>query len=155
MKKLVVVIMLVSILLNIGLIYIFVFKGETVKSNDKRVALMMSNDNKDFVLVEMRDFLESVQKINEGILNNDANKVIEAGNKSGGSVIDHAPKDLLKSLPLGFKQLGFSTHDLFDEIAKTAKENFEPIETQKKLNDLLNKCVACHHSYKIETFNEK
>ena len=149
MKKATLTILIFSILLNIGLIYLFVIKGETTKSNDNRTAVLMSEGNKDFVLEEMRDFLESIQQINEGIQENTPEKIINAGNKSGGSVITHAPKGLLKSLPSGFKALGFSTHDLFDEIAKNAQNNYTPKKTQKQMNTLLNNCVSCHKSYKI------
>jgi len=154
MKKPIVIITILSVLLNIVVLYLFVIKGETVVSDDSRVALEMSDSNRDFVLEEMRDFLESVRKINEGILKEEPNLIIEAGKKSGGSVIDHAPKGLLKSLPIGFKELGFATHDIFDEIQKSAKNNFNPKESQSQLNILLNNCVACHQSYKIEIFQE-
>ena len=139
-----------SIILNIILIYIFVFKGETVEANDNRTELTMSESNRDFVLLEMRDFLESIQQINEGILNNKPELIIKASKHSGGSVIEHAPKGLLKSLPMGFKELGFATHDLFDEIALNAEQNFDPKQTQNQLNSLLNNCTACHRSYKIQ-----
>ena len=147
--------MILSILLNIGLLYLFVIKGETTKSNDSRTAVLMSEDNRDFVLEEMRDFLESIQQINEGVLENKPEKIINAGTKSGGSVIEHAPKGLLKTLPSGFKALGFSTHDLFDEIAKNAKNNYNPKETQKQVNILLNNCVSCHKSYKISVLKKE
>ena len=149
MKKSYVILLIISIFLNVGLVYIFLFKGETVVTDDHRVELKMSESNRAFVMEEMRDFLESVQMINEGILSQNPEKVIKAGQRSGGSVIGHAPEGLLRSLPIGFKQLGFSTHDIFDEIASSATENFEPKETQKQLNELLNNCVACHQSYKI------
>jgi len=150
MKKSVLIIATISILLNIGLIYMFVLKGATVESNDNRVAIEMTENNRAFVLAEMRDFLESVKEINEGILNNNPELVIKAGEKSGGSVIAHAPKGLMKTLPVGFKQLGFATHDIFDEIAKKAKENYQPKETQQQLNALLNNCTACHQAFKIQ-----
>ncbi len=97
----------------------------------------------------MRGFLESVKGIQEGVLNNKAALIIKAGNKSGGSVIEHAPKGMMKALPMGFKKLGFATHDLFDEIAKDALENFNANHTQKQLNSLLGNCIACHSMYKI------
>ncbi len=97
----------------------------------------------------MRVFLESVRGIQEGILNKNPSIIITSGKKSGGSVIEHAPKGMMKSLPIGFKKLGFSTHDLFDKIAKDASENFNVNHTQKQLNSLLGNCVACHSMYKI------
>jgi len=149
MKKIIPIIAITSILLNIGFIYLFLIKGETMKSNDHRTAITMSEGNKDFVLAEMRDFLESVQQINEGALENNPAKIIAAAKKSGGSVIEHAPKGLLKTLPSGFKKLGFSTHHLFDKIAKDAAENFDKQKTQTQVNTLLNNCISCHKSFKI------
>ncbi len=127
----------------------FVIKGTTYQEKDGRTAIEMTEGNKEFVLAEMRGFLESVQKINQGILENDANLISEAGKKSGGSVIAHAPKGLMKTLPSGFKELGFSTHDLFDILANTTPTNFDKTTTQNQLNQLLNNCVACHKTYKI------
>ena len=151
MKNLKIGIITISILLNIILIYVFIFKGDTVESNDNRTELVLSESNRDFVLEEMRDFLESVQQINEGVLKNNPEMIIKAARFSGGSAIEHAPTGMLKSLPLGFKEIGFATHDTFDEIALTAETNYDGIRVQTQLNTLLNKCTACHQSFKIST----
>jgi len=151
MKKTLPILLAISLVINAAMIYLFILKGEAYKSDDGRVEIKMSRDNQEFVLDEMRDFLESVQKINNGILNNDATKIIEAGKTSGGSVIDHAPKGLLKTLPVGFKELGFATHDIFDDITESAENNFNARESQKQLNTLLNNCITCHRAYKLET----
>jgi hypothetical protein len=151
MKKRLLILTVLSVILNIGLVYVFLIKGETVKSSDNRTAIVMTEGNADFVLTEMRDFLESVQQINDGIIQNDPKKIIEAGKKSGGSVIEHAPNGLIKTLPLSFKKLGFKTHDLFDEIKAGAESDFGPKRTQIQLSQLLSNCIACHSSFKIET----
>ncbi len=151
MKKGILILAIASVLLNIALVYMFILKGATIESNDIRINIAMTESNREFVMDEMRVFLESIKDINEGILNNDPEQVIKASEISGGSVIDHAPPGLLKTLPVGFKQLGFSTHDLFDEIAKNAKENFNPKQTQRQLNSLLYNCTVCHQSFKIQT----
>lgn len=149
MKKIMPIITIISILINIGLIYVFVIKGETVTLEDGRSEIVMSVENKEFVMDEMRDFLESVQQINEGLVTNNPKLIIEAGKKSGGSVIAHAPKGLLKTLPSGFKAMGFASHDLFDEFAQTSIEEFNKKETQERLNTLLVNCISCHKAYKI------
>jgi len=102
----------------------------------------------------MRGFLESVQQINEGVLNENAKQIEIAAKKSGGVVIDHAPKGMLASLPLGFKKLGFATHDLFDEIADSIHINKNFNQTHSQLSKLLNNCVACHKAYKIQVVLE-
>lgn len=150
-KTLIPILLIFSVIINIVVIYVFVLKGKTYKDNSGRIAVKMTKNNRDFVLKEMREFLESVQQINDGIINKDPKKIISAGKNSGGSVIEHAPKGLLASLPVSFKKLGFATHDIFDEIKDSAMVNFNPKVTHKQLQKLLNNCVACHKSYKIET----
>lgn len=155
MNKSILILAVVSVLVNMGLIYLFLIKGETKESEDLRTEITMTADHKEFVFVEMREFLESVQQINAGILEGKPEKIINAGKKSGSSVIAYAPQGLLKTLPSGFKALGFSTHDIFDEIAKSAEQNYDEKQTQKQLGTLLNNCVACHRAYKISvTENE-
>ncbi|PWH86648.1 hypothetical protein [Brumimicrobium oceani] len=151
MKKLLPIFLTVSVLLNLGLVYFFFIKGDTVQAEDNRTAIAVSPDNRDFVLAEMRLFLESVQQINQGIIEEDAGKVAEAGVQSGGSAVDHAPPGLVKSLPMAFKTLGFSTHQIFDDIAESAQSDFKPKKSREQLDLLLKNCVACHRNYKLET----
>ncbi|MCW3161627.1 hypothetical protein [Chryseobacterium oryctis] len=149
-KKLIYILLFVSLIINITLIYKFFYQGESVKlSSDGRTEIKMSKENRDFVMAEMRGFLESVQKINEGIAKNDPNPIASVGQQSGTCKVDVVPQGLVKSLPLGFKQMGFDTHELFDVMSKMAKEKYDRQQTQEKLNQLLNNCVACHKTYKI------
>ena len=155
MKKIATPLIILLLLTNIITLYIFVFKGEVATTTaDNRVAIQLSKNNEAFAKKEMREFLESVQTIQLAITNNDAKQAIAAGKKSGGSVIAHAPKGMMKALPLGFKKLGFAVHNGFDEIAETATTNFDPQTTQKQLNKLLVNCVACHKAYKLEVVQE-
>ncbi len=154
MKKWLYTLLLLSVFLNIVLVYVFVFKGETIESKDMRKAILMSERNRDFVLTEMREFLESVQKIAQGILEEKPELIIEAGEKSGGSVIAHAPQGMLRALPSGFKKMGFATHALFDEIATTTKDGYHKGKAQEQLNNLLNNCITCHRIYKIQMQEE-
>lgn len=151
MKKIIFsVVLLVSLSLNGFFIYKFT-QGETyVVPDDERISVMMSEENRAFVMTEMRTFVESVQQINAGILYNDSNLIIQAGTRSGNGAKECAPEGLVQTLPLSFKKLGFATHDLFDQIAVSAKENFNPKKTQEQLNQLLTNCVACHKGFRID-----
>lgn len=150
MKKIIPIALILSLIANIFLIYKFFIKGDTYTyEGDQRMTIKMKYDHREFVMAEMRTFVESVQKINEGIMTENPQMIIEAGKRSGGAVGDHAPEGLIKSVPLGFKKIGMDTHGKFDEIAEAAQKNFHPKTTQKQLNQLLNNCVACHSSYRI------
>lgn len=144
------VILLTSLALNGFFIYKFT-QGETyVIPNDPRLSVGMTYENREFVMAEMRSFVESIQQINAGILHNDPKLIIEAGKRSGNGVKECAPEGLVETLPLTFKQLGFSTHDIFDQIATSAENNFSPQKTQQQLDQLLTNCVACHKSFRID-----
>jgi hypothetical protein len=151
MKKGFIIIAIVSILLNIGLVYLFVFKGEVIQLENNRQAIVISEENKEYVLAEMRSFLESVQQINQGILEENPELIIKASNNAGNVMAGKTPKGLMGKLPISFKKLGFATHDLFGQISQETKDHFDVKKTQKKLNLLLNNCVTCHRTYTIRT----
>ncbi len=151
MKKIPIILALFFFSTTVALIYLFVFKGKVAEAtNDNRVHIELTEGNVDFALDEMRVFLESVQQINAGILNENVEQIANAGEKSGGLVIAHAPKGMMANLPLSFKKLGFATHDLFDEIRDSIQMNQNFKQTQQQLGRLLNNCVTCHKSYKIK-----
>lgn len=150
MKKIIPFSLLLSVFLNVGLIYKFFYAGETVSlAKDGRSEIKMTTENREFVMAEMRLFLESIKMINEGLAENNPTKIVSINQQSGVCKVDVVPQGLIKSLPVGFKTMGMQTHDYFDKIAKIAKENYSQKEIQKELNSLMNNCVACHRTYKI------
>ncbi len=151
MKKITSILLIVSLITNIILVYFFVFKGSTTHTNETRTAINITPQNREFVLAEMRGFLESIQAINQGISDNDPKKIIASGEKSGTAVIEDAPAGLMKTLPLPFKSLGLGTHAKFDAIAKMARENYKKEEAQKQVASILSNCTACHQVYKFQT----
>lgn len=152
MKKIPIAALVISLLANFFLVYFFFIKGEThALKNDSRIAIVVSKDNKEFVMAEMRGFLESIRDINVGISTNDTAKIIKAAAKGGGAATEHVPNGLLKALPMEFKKLGFDTHDKFDQLAAAVAKKYDKEETQKKLSAILGNCTSCHQSYKFET----
>ena len=150
MKKLPTVLAIVFFLTTLFLIYFFVFRGTVIETEDERVVIQLSENNAGFALAEMRTFLESIQLINEGILNKDASLIYKGGRQSGAKVVEETPKDMMRSLPIGFKKLGLGTHAKFDVIADSIRANNDFDYAHKELNTLLNMCVTCHRTYKIE-----
>ena len=144
MKKIVFIALIISLIGNVFMVYKFLIQGDTYQyEGDKRLSIRMKYDHREFVMSEMRHFVEGVQRINEGILTKNTKLIIEA------------PKGLIKSVPLAFKKIGMDTHRKFDEIAETAKTNFDPKVTQKQLDGLLRNCIACHSSFRIDADRPK
>lgn len=151
MKTFKTIVLAASLLLNIILIYRFFIAGNTVPNHqDTRTAISISEDNREIVMKEMRTFLEAVQHIQNGLIHDDFKQIETHAANSGRSVEQHVPGELIRSLPLSFKKLGYDTHDRFDKIARLAREKKKE-EITKELNGLLGNCTACHASFKIVT----
>ena len=143
MKKIIFIVLLVLSLAANVLLVRKLFVGNTqVIEGDPRVSVIVTQANRDFVMSEMRTFVEALHQINLGIEQNDPSLIVEAARASGGSVADHAPA--------GLKTIGFDTHGKFDEIANSAEKNFDPKVTQQQVTALLGNCVACHRSYRMD-----
>lgn len=146
-----------SILLNIILliiigfgIYKFVLQGSTQKSVDGRTAILLNSSEKDLILAEMRAFLASTQQIVAAVSNDELSQAVIAAKKSGRAAQAEVPTSLVGKLPLAFKKLGFATHTKFDELAQDAQDMEDKEQTLKLLAELMQNCVACHSTYRLE-----
>ncbi len=129
--------------------YKFIFEGEVAPSTDGRQAILLDEPERDLVLGEMRMFLSSIQKITTGITKKDMKSVAEAAREVGAAAQQTVPGSLMGKLPLTFKKLGFDTHKKFDALALDAEDLGDPQYTLEQLSTLMNNCVACHSTYKI------
>jgi len=145
----------ISSVLLIALIavsYKFIYSGSIYPikdSNDGRQALILNTVERDFVLAEMRLFLSSVQTITEGVSKEDISQVIKAAGEAGAQAAQGGPSSLAGKLPLTFKKLGRDTHKKFDTLALDAKQLGDPQHSLQQLSELMNNCIACHSTYKI------
>jgi hypothetical protein len=123
--------------------------GEVTPSEDGRTNVVMTKDERNLVLDEMRAFLVSVQGVSQAITENDMEKVADLAHKAGMAAEEGTPGALLQKIPLGMKQLGFGTRDKFDEISATAKTTKDPLVLRKQLDVLMQNCIACHAIYRL------
>jgi len=133
-----------------GGIYKFIFQGSTSPSTDGRSSIHLNADERDLVLAEMRAFLSSVQKITQGIAENDMQQVVEYARKVGTAAQGEVPGTLVGKLPLAFKKLGFDTHTKFDQLAMDANDLGDSKHTLVQLSSLMQNCVACHEAYRFD-----
>ena len=148
------VIITLLLLVIAGGVYKFIFQGSTSGSADGRIAIVLDAGERDLVLAEMRQFLESVQKITMGIAGNDMGLVAEYARKSGKAATVGMPGTLLGKLPLGFKKLGPDTHKQFDQLALDAEEFGDAGHALSQVSTLMQNCVACHAAYRFTVSNE-
>lgn len=138
--------------LSTGLMaYKFILSGSAEKSDDGRLAIHLTPNERDLVLSEMRTFLDSVQQITQGVASNDFDAAAKAARKVGRAAQQEVPGTLIGKLPLEFKKMGFDTHSQFSQLALDAEQLGDSTQTLEQLGTLLQNCVACHATYKFET----
>lgn len=134
-----------------ALVYMFVIRGEVVPSSDGRSAIVLSAGERDLVLAEMRDFLVAVQAITAAAAEGDAAAVASASRRVGAAAQEGVPPSLMGKLPLSFKQLGFSTHAAFDQLAMDTEALGDTRAVPTALGQLMNNCTGCHAAYRLTT----
>jgi hypothetical protein len=123
--------------------------GNVEPYEDGRTSVVLTKDERNLVLDEMRAFLVSVQAISEAITKKDMDKVAKLGHKAGMVAEEGTPGSLLQKLPLGMKKMGFGVRGQFDKISASADETKDPVIARKQLDKLMNTCIACHSIYRL------
>lgn len=146
-------IILLLVLGNAVMFYKFIFSGTTVAVSgpDNRTAILLTDDERNLVLTEMRQFLAAAQTISSAISRNDMELVATTAKGVGFAAAQAVPPGLMAKLPLNFKQLGLDTHKGFDQIAIDAKDMGDAQNTQQQLAQLMGNCVACHATFQLRT----
>ena len=118
---------------------------------DDRVVLELTPDERAMILEEMRMFLSGVQQMTGALGRQDMPAAAEAARGLGQKMVHEVPPALRAKLPTGFRQLGFSVHREFDQIALDADTLKDASHTLNQLSATLQKCVACHTTYQIQS----
>ncbi len=147
-KCLTIVVILLTVI--IAGFYKFIVQGSTTESTDGRTTILLDDNERNLVLAEMRAFLTSVQKINQGLAQGDMALVAEYARKAGKAAQGEVPGTLVGKLPLPFKKLGGDTHAKFDQLAMDADDLGDRDHTLEQLSTLMQNCVACHEAYRID-----
>jgi len=151
MKKGLIISNVIFITLTLVLGYILVFTGtEIIETKDSRITVKYAPDLRDLVMSEMRDYLEVINEVHQGMADNNPEMIVKAASRQGKAAIADTPARLLKLSPLACKQMGFAGHDLFQAIADSAKVNYNPATTLRQLAALTNNCITCHKIYKVD-----
>ncbi|MDH3639962.1 MAG: hypothetical protein OES09_16085 [Gammaproteobacteria bacterium] len=117
---------------------------------DDREAVHLNDEERQFVLVEMQNYVVSLQQLISALSTNDMQGVATAARPMGMQAMQNAPATLMAKMPGGFRSLGMPTHMAFDQIAQSAESGVDASSILSMLSKAMNNCVACHASYRIE-----
>ncbi len=118
--------------------------------DDGREPIYVSGPERAALLDEMRGFLETVQGTMDALVAEDMQAIAELNSASGMRAAAGTPAALTNKLPEAFRQLGVSTHKLFDGIAQEASDMGDPAVITAQIGGLLANCTACHASYRFD-----
>ncbi len=133
----------------VGLVTMFVVGGATQPHADGRIVVLLSADERNKVLGEMRGLLETVKIVVEASVAGDMARVSQASTAAGMVAAEGESPALIGKLPLAFMRLGMGTHEGFDDLAETAASADDPMVVLDELSGLMNNCTACHADYRL------
>ncbi|MCB0308386.1 MAG: hypothetical protein KDD48_03360 [Bdellovibrionales bacterium] len=133
--------------LTVGTLYYFFVVGTGTKV-DQRTEIALTPQERDLILGEMRQLLDSVRGIIQGVAENDVEGIQTAARASGLKMAQDVNPSLMLKLPAAFKELGMNTHQRFDKLADKAPQ-LSSSEILKETSDMMGSCVGCHVTYKI------
>lgn len=123
--------------------------GNVQPSDDGRQAVILSKDERNALLLEMRVWLQSSQGILAAASAKDFDAVIKSAKASGMGAEADTPGSLFRKLPVEMKALGFDTRGKFDDIATEAAKSKDSNQVVTKLSIAMNNCIACHEMYRF------
>ncbi|HEY6096391.1 MAG TPA: hypothetical protein VIU93_15730 [Gallionellaceae bacterium] len=141
---------LVAVLLLVVAVLGYKFtKGEVEKSDDGRVAVLLSKDERNALLLEMRTWLQNTQAVLAAASAQDFAEVNRVATISGMAAEANTPGSLFRKIPVEMKALGFDTRRKFDAIAADAIKLKDSKYTVEQLSKTMNNCIACHATYRF------
>ena len=138
---------------TVALLGFFVTKGTGVQSSDGRTVVTITEDERNFVLAEMRMLLGSVHGVIDGLAKDDMLAVARAARMGGMAMAADVNPALMMKLPLDFKTRGIGVHKAMDELAKQVEAGASSKEVLNGLASRLSECVACHAEYSLRASN--
>jgi hypothetical protein len=111
--------------------------------------VVLTKDERDLILTEMRAFLVSVQGVSQAISEDNMATVAELAHQAGMAAEEGTPGSLLQKIPLAMKKMGFSAREQFDGIAETARTIKDASVARQQLDALMQTCIACHAIYRL------
>jgi len=118
-----------------------------VNDVDKRISLHLTKVEKADFLSEMRRMLSSIQGIMSGIGSKNRKLIISSARYSGNRMARATPESVKQKTPPLFKEIGGSTHMMFEELVVRAED--DDMESLTSFTaDLMKKCLACHETFK-------
>ncbi len=129
--------------------YVFVVQGNTKPYEDGRTAILLSKDERNRVLGEMRGLLEASQGIVQAAVAGDMDTVAEEARAVGMAAAEGESAAMMAKLPLAFLRQGMAAHKAMDDLADLAGTTQDPLVILGALGQAMEICTGCHAGYRL------
>ena len=127
-----------------------IIKGNTEPYEDGRTAILLSKDERNRVLGEMRGLLEASKGIVQAAVAGDMETVAAEARAVGMVAAEGESPALMAKLPAEFMALGFSAHRAMDDLADLAGTTDDPLVVLGALGEAMEVCTGCHAGYRLD-----
>jgi hypothetical protein len=115
---------------------------------DKRVAINVSQAEKNQVLYEMREFLHGFHNLNIALARQDM-KVLALTARPMGPLLERLPVSLKERLPEEFTQLAIAMNEAFQNLAREAETKGNMTKNHENMAEIMTYCSGCHDTYRF------
>jgi len=121
---------------------------------DRRIAIDVSQAEKNHVLSEMREFLHGFHSINIAMARQDMKALGTIARPMGG-ILDRMPVKLKERLPEEFTQLAIAMNEAFQNLARDAESNGDMRKAHENIAEVMTYCSGCHDTYRFNVATSK
>jgi len=126
-----------------------VVMGSTVRSADGRTAIVLTKDERNFVLGEMRGLLGHMQQLVTAAADKDIDKTIAIAKILTGDTKGEKQVSIIAKTPLHFKKITKNIHSQFAELYEDAMTKRDVDYSLKQVSVIMQNCIACHGAYTL------
>lgn len=116
---------------------------------DARTNLNLTPQERAVFLADMRNMLASIQGVMQGIGESDRERIAAAARQSGNRMARATPASIRAKTPQAFRDIGGPTHMMFEELAVRA-ETDDMDSLARDTANLMNQCMACHATFRVQ-----
>lgn len=123
--------------------------GSVVIAKDGRTAIILTKDERNFVLTEMRGLLGHMQQLVSAAADRDIDKTIRIAKTLKEDSKGETQVSIIAKTPIAFKKISTNIHTQFGELYNDAVIKRDPDHSLKQVSIIMQNCIACHGAYQL------
>lgn len=116
---------------------------------DHRIVITVTQEERNQMLFEMREFLHHLFNIHNALSNGDMAAVAKSATPMGDGILHRLPKGVRDAAPVAFQEMSHGMHEIFRLIAKDARVKGDIKHTVGQLAEAMTYCAGCHDTYRV------